>query len=32
MPQMAEKDYATLAPAAWAKAHLPGKPRRKDRL
>ena len=32
MPQMAAKDYATLAPAAWAKPHLPGKPGRKDRL
>jgi transposase len=32
MPQMAVKDYATLAPAAWAKAHRPAKPGRKDRL
>jgi hypothetical protein len=32
MAQMAAKDYATLAPAAWAKPHLPGKPGRKDRL
>ena len=32
MPQMAGKDYATLAPAAWAKAHRPGKPEGKDRL
>ena len=32
MAQMAAKDYATLAPAAWAKPHRPGKPGRKDRL
>jgi hypothetical protein len=32
MAQMAAKDYATLAPAVWAKPYLPGKPGRKDRL
>lgn len=31
MPQMAAKDYATLAPAAWAEAHQLEKPEKKDR-
>lgn len=32
MPQMAAKDYATLAPAAWDAARRPGGPEKKDRL
>ena len=32
MPQMAAKDYATLAPAAWDAARRLGKPENKERL
>lgn len=31
MPQMEAKDYATLAPAAWAEARQLEKPEKKDR-